>query len=71
MAPAPEETPKARAKGKATIAAVKPPKISPRRFRKCKVLTRRISVYLFGKITILFVKSPREIIDLVPLFPQT
>ncbi|MBD1932069.1 methyltransferase domain-containing protein [Trichocoleus sp. FACHB-69] len=34
IAPAPEETPKANASGKATIAAVKPPNRSPRRFRK-------------------------------------
>ena len=39
IAPAPEETPKASARGKATTAAVMPPKRSPRMFFECNPLT--------------------------------
>jgi hypothetical protein len=41
MGPAPEATPNARARGKATIAAVTPPNKSPRRLLKVSLGTRR------------------------------
>ena len=42
IAPAPDDTPKAKAKGKATTAAVIPPNKSPLMFLECRPLTNCI-----------------------------
>ena len=51
--PTPDATPKVKAKGNETIAAVNPPNTSPRRLLKLKELKMRKGDYLFFIIVIL------------------